>query len=36
MGANAAGFSSKEAAQKGLAGKQGTILSWNELFEQIN
>jgi copper chaperone NosL len=36
MNSNAAGFSSKEAAENVLAGKQGNIANWEELYNQVN
>lgn len=35
MGSNAAAFSTKEAAEKTKAGKEGELLSWNDLYQKI-
>ncbi len=35
MGSNAAAFSTKEAAEKAKAGKEGELLSWNDLYQRI-
>lgn len=35
MGSNAAAFSSKEAAEKIKAGKEGLLYSWDELYKKI-
>jgi copper chaperone NosL len=35
MGSNAAAFSSREAAEKAKAGKEGQIMNWDELYNKI-
>jgi nitrous oxide reductase accessory protein NosL len=35
MGSNAAAFNSPGAAEKAKAGKEGQLLSWNELYKRI-
>jgi copper chaperone NosL len=35
MGSNAAAFSSKQAAEKTKAGKEGELLSWNDLYQRM-
>lgn len=35
MGSNAAAFSTKEAAEKTKAGKEGELLSWDDLYQRI-
>ncbi len=35
MGSNAAAFSSRQAAEKAKAGKEGLIMNWDELFHKI-
>jgi copper chaperone NosL len=35
MGSNTAAFASKQAAEKASAGKEGSILSWDELYKKM-
>jgi copper chaperone NosL len=35
MGSNAAAFATKQAAEKTKAGKEGQIMSWDELYKKI-
>jgi copper chaperone NosL len=35
MGSNAAAFSSRQAAEKAKAGKEGQLMSWDELYNKI-
>jgi copper chaperone NosL len=35
MGSNAAAFATKQAAEKAKAGKEGQIMSWDELYKKI-
>ena len=35
MGSNAAAFSSRQAAEKVKAGKEGPLLNWDELYNKI-
>jgi nitrous oxide reductase accessory protein NosL len=35
MGSNAAGFTSKEAAENYAKGKQAEIISWEQIFQKV-
>jgi copper chaperone NosL len=35
MGSNAAAYSSQQAAEKAMAGKDGQLMNWDELYNKI-